>query len=155
MGAGAPTKYEEEYCDAIVEYFSVPPQTMGYKKEYFMNGAVKSEVPIVMASEFPTFQGFADHIGVHVDTLHEWKSIHPEFSEAYARAKQLQEKIWLVNGMGNLYNAQFAKFFGTNCLGYKEKIETQNENVNRNYDMSTLTDEQIDKILAEDATDQS
>jgi hypothetical protein len=41
------------------------------------------------------------------------------------RAKQLQEKIWLTNGMNNLYNSQFAQFFGKNCLGYKDKQEVE------------------------------
>lgn len=120
---GAPTKYKPEYCEEIIEYFRLPPSRTEYKEEYFANGDLKSRVPIVIATEFPTFQGFADKIGVHVDTLHEWCKVHEEFSEAYTHAKSLQEKIWLVNGMGGLYNAQFAQFFGKNCLGYRDKQE--------------------------------
>lgn len=122
---GAPSKYKKEYCEFIITYFSIPPQRVEYKREYFQNGNLKSETPIITANEFPTFQGFADKIGVHIDTLHEWKEKHKEFSEAYMRAKQLQEKIWLVNSMQNLYNAQFAQFFGKNCLGYKDKQEIE------------------------------
>ena len=122
---GAPTKYKEEYCEEIIEYFRVPPEIVEYKREYYQNGNLKSEYPIVRGNEFPTFQGFADKIGVHYDTLKEWYSIHEEFSEAYMRAKQLQEKIWLTNGMNNLYNSQFAQFFGKNCLGYKDKQEVE------------------------------
>lgn len=122
---GAPTKYKEEYCEEIVKYFRVPPEIVDYKREYYQNGNLKSEYPIVRGNEFPTFQGFADKIGVHYDTLKEWCSIHEEFSEAYMRAKQLQEKIWLTNGMNNLYNSQFAQFFGKNCLGYKDKQEVE------------------------------
>jgi hypothetical protein len=122
---GAPTKYKQEYCEEIVSYFRVPPTIIEYKREYYQNGNLKSEFPIVRGNEFPTFQGFADRIGVHVDTLHEWKEVHEEFSEAYMRAKQLQERIWLTNGMNNLYNSQFAQFFGKNCLGYKDKQEIE------------------------------
>lgn len=122
---GAPTKYKEEYCEKIVEYFRVPPEIVDYKREYYQNGNLKSEYPIVRGNEFPTFQGFADEIGVHIDTLHEWREVHEKFSEAYMRAKQLQEKIWLTNGMNNLYNSQFAQFFGKNCLGYKDKQEVE------------------------------
>lgn len=124
-GRGQPTKYDEKYCDEIIEYFRIPPFTTGYKREYFQNGALKSEYPIITANAFPTFQGFADKIDVHVDTLNEWCKQHKEFSEAYTRAKALQEKIWLVNGMGGLYNSNFAQFFGKNCLGYKDKVETE------------------------------
>ena len=122
---GAPSKYKEEYCEEIVEYFRVPPEIVDYKREYYQNGNLKSEYPIVRGNEFPTFQGFADEIGVHIDTLHEGREVHEEFSEAYMRAKQLQEKIWLTNGMNNLYNSQFAQFFGKNCLGYKDKQEVE------------------------------
>ncbi|MEG2082426.1 MAG: terminase small subunit, partial [Oscillospiraceae bacterium] len=76
-------------------------------------------------AEFPTFQGFANFIGVDVNTLLNWTKEHAEFLGAYMRAKQLQEKVWLVNGMGGLYNSQFAQFFGKNCLGYKDKQETE------------------------------
>lgn len=123
--AGRPTKYKKEYCDNLIKYFDVPPQSCMYKEEYFQNGQLKSKTPIIIAEEFPTFQGYANEIGVNIDTLHEWKDKHKEFSEAYTRAKELQEKIWLINGMSGLYNAQFAQFFGKNCLGYKDKQEIE------------------------------
>ena len=129
---GRPPKYKKEYCDKIIEYFKKAPYQTEYKEEYFVDGSIKSKAPIITATEFPTFQGFADEILVHIDTLHEWCTKHKEFSEAYKRAKQLQEKIWLVNSMQNLYNAQFAQFFGKNCLGYKDKQE--NINVETNYE---------------------
>lgn len=122
---GRPTEYKEEYCEMIIQYFSVEPQQTVYKKTYYANGQLKSEEPVTLAEQIPTFQKFADSIGVHVDTLHEWKKTYKEFSESYARAKQLQEGIWLINGMSGLYNSQFAQFFGKNCLGYKDKSETE------------------------------
>ncbi len=122
---GAPTKYRSEYCKQIIEYFTVQPQQVVYKKTYYADGGIKSEEPVVLPEQLPTFQKFADSIGVHVSTLLEWTEVHVEFSQAYARAKQLQEHIWLVNGMSNLYNSQFAQFFGKNCLGYKDKTEQE------------------------------
>jgi hypothetical protein len=122
---GQPTKYRPEYCEQIIEYFTVQPQQTVYKKTYYADGGLKSEEPVVLPEQLPTFQKFADTIGVVVSTLWEWEKEHIEFSKAYARAKQLQEHIWLVNGMSNLYNAQFAQFFGKNCLGYKDKTETE------------------------------
>lgn len=123
---GAPTKYKEEYCQQIIEFFRVEPRQVMYKKEYFQNGNLKSETPIIEANNLPTFQDFADSIDVHIDTLNEWCKVHEQFSEAYARAKQLQERIWLINGMNGLYNSNFAIFFGKNCLGYKDKQEIEN-----------------------------
>lgn len=122
---GRPTKYKAEYCDSIISYFDLPPQQTTYKRTYYANGQLKSEEPCVLAEQLPTVEGFAHSISVHKDTLYEWASKHKEFSVALARARQLQEKIWLVNAMGGQYNAQFAQFFGKNCLGYKDKSETE------------------------------
>jgi hypothetical protein len=120
---GQPTKYDPEYCEKVIEYFRREPTSTLYKREYFKDGTIKTEVPILTANQLPTFEKFADEIGVHVDTLHEWCKVHTEFSEAYAHAKKLQEHIWKVNSLGNLYNAQFAQFLGKNCFGYKDKID--------------------------------
>ena len=147
--AGRPTKYNEKYCKEIINYFNKPPQNCMYKEEYFNNGSLKSKTPIITATEFPTFQGFANEINVNIDTLHEWKEKHIEFSEAYMRAKQLQEKIWLVNAMGGLYNAQFAQFFGKNCLGYKDKQELEHSgNVNNPFE--GLSTEELRQLINND-----
>ena len=122
---GRPTAYKPEYCDLIIEHFTIQPQQTVYKKTYYPDGSIKSEEPVVLAEQFPTFQKFADSIGVHMSQLTRWQDEYEEFRTSYARAKQLQENIWLVNGMSNLYNSQFAQFFGKNCLGYKDKTETE------------------------------
>jgi hypothetical protein len=143
--SGRPSKYKEEYCSLIIEHFTVQPQITKSKKTYYADGTLKSEEEYPVAVEFPTFQNFANKIGVDMTTLDEWKNKHEEFSQSYARAKELQESIWLVNSMGNLYNAQFAQFFGKNCLGYKDKQEVVNLNINQ--EVGTMTDEELEAEL--------
>lgn len=149
---GRPTKYDDKYCDMIIEYFTVQPQQTVYKKTYFADGQLKSEEPIVLPEQLPTFQKFADSISVTVSTLWEWEKEFEEFSKAYARAKQLQEHVWLVNGMSNLYNSQFAQFFGKNCLGYKDKQDIELSGHNGGplqiLDTSGLPPEALDAIVA-------
>lgn len=147
---GRPTKYKEEYCDMLIEHFNITPQILKKKTEYYQNGNIKSESEYPVANELPTFQSFANKIDVNMDTLEEWKSKYKEFSEAYTRAKELQEHIWLVNGMSNLYNSQFAQFFGKNCLGYKDKQEIETTNVANLKIDSSLTTEEIRKMLKEE-----
>ena len=118
---GRPTKYRPEYCEEIIEYFERPPQRIEYKREYNHDGSIKKEEPITLGAEFPSLAGFAAKIGVDKLTLLRWKDEHKEFCSAYTRAKEIQENIWLINGMGGQYNSQFAQFFGKNCLGYKDK----------------------------------
>lgn len=149
---GAPTKYDVKYCDMIVDYFNKPAITYITKKEFDRNGAVKSETQIPQATEFPSFQGFANSIDVNMSTLTEWRENIEEFSTAYARAKSIQESIWLTNGMNGLYNSQFAQFFGKNCLGYKDKVEID-QKITTTTDISTISDaelaQQLKKSLAE------
>ena len=124
-GQGRPSAYKPEYCQDIIDHFSKEPVTTLYKREYFQSGQLKSEIPILTPASFPTMQKFADSIGVTTQTIRNWAEEHKDFFEALTRAKELQEHIWLVNGMGNLYNSQFAQFFGKNCLGYKDRTETE------------------------------
>ena len=88
-----PTKYKKEYCDKIIKYFDVPPQRTEYRRTFYADGMLKSEEPVTKPAVFPTFQGFANLIGVNITTLHEWRRNYPEFSQAFARAKQIQESI--------------------------------------------------------------
>jgi hypothetical protein len=120
---GAPSLYDIKYCEQIVEYFDKPAITYIVKKEFDRNGDVKSETQIPQGVEFPTFQGFANKIDVNMSTLTEWRDVHIEFSKAYARAKDIQERILVINSLNNQYNSQFAQFFAKNCLGYKDKVE--------------------------------
>jgi hypothetical protein len=150
MAGGRPTKYKKEYCDKIIEYFTVQPQQTVYKRTYYAEGGLKSEEPVVLAEQLPTFQKFADSIGVHKDTMYEWGKEYKEFSDSLARAKQLQEHIWLVNGMSNLYNAQFAQFFGKNCLGYTDKTELDLGNKDgKPFEVRNMSDAEIEAKLAE------
>lgn len=141
---GRPSKYKEEYCISIVEHFNKVPVKTRTKKTYYADGSLKSEDEYPIGTEFPTFQGFANKIGVDMSTLTEWINIYEEFSIAYARAKELQEHIWLVNSMGNLYNAQFAQFFGKNCLGYKDKTEVETTTVEK-----SVKEKTTEELLAE------
>jgi hypothetical protein len=114
-------KYMPDYCEEIVLYFSQDPQVTHFKKTYHANGNLKSEEPVVLPRELPTFQGFADQIGVCQSTLEQWREKYPAFDQAYRRAKQLQEKIVLVNSISGLYSCQFAQFFTKNCLKLGEQ----------------------------------
>lgn len=146
MAGGRPTKYKKEYCQELIDYFDQPPQEPLYKKTYFINGQVKSEDPVVQPQEFPTFQGFAHFIGIDVVTLERWRDKHPEFCRAYTRAKQIQEDVWLRESMAGRYNAQFAKFFGVNCLGYKDKVEQETTITDYHMTFQAMTPQEADDI---------
>lgn len=111
MPAGRPTKYKPEYCEQIIKYFDVEHTKIVGDRE--------------IANDLPTFQEFAHSIDVHVDTLHEWKKVHPDFSEAYKRAQALQEAMWLKNSMKGYYPGSFTIFAGKNMFGWRDKKEVE------------------------------
>jgi hypothetical protein len=66
MGAGRPTDYLPEYCEQVVE----------------LGKQGKSVVQMACA------------LDVAKSTLYEWEKVHPEFSDAFIRAKQFAQDWW-------------------------------------------------------------
>lgn len=122
-------KYRPGFCKKMLEYFAQPPQRMEKKTAYYPDGTVKSEEPIVVPTPLPTFQSFAQSIGVPVETLETWRSEHPDFDSAYEQARQMQENIWLVNSLTGKYNSSFAQFFGKTVLGHDGKTDERQPDV--------------------------
>lgn len=61
-GRGRPSSYDPKFCDELIEYC---------EKGGFI-------------------EGFAGKLNVHTDTFHEWRKVHPEFSDAYKKAREAQ-----------------------------------------------------------------
>ncbi len=97
-------KYNDKYCDEMVKYFHT-------------------------YSGYPTFELFADSIGVIDDTLRNWCEEFPQFRHAYKRCMNIQKGKLIDNTLSEKYNANFAKFVAVNCHGMKERIE---QDVNAN-----------------------
>lgn len=106
---GRPTKYEDWMADAMVAYFDAS------------------------VGDFPTLAGFAASIGVSRDTLHDWahaKNVsgdlrNPSFSDAYKKAKDLQEQNLVRGALTGIYNPTFAIFTAKNVLGWRDKVEQE------------------------------
>lgn len=131
---GRPTKYDPIFCEKIIKYFKVNPYvtkkiiTTGkndYHKESFQ----------MVANRMPRFDRFADSIGVNPDTVVEWANkrfpdghmlagqlVHPEFTAAYKRAKELQKWFLIENGLVGLFNPRFAIFTAENITDMKQKV---------------------------------
>lgn len=121
---GRPSKYDEKYCEDIVEYF-----------ESFI-GMVPPKCPL--------FEVYAANIAVHRDTLQEWSKVHEKFSVAYSKARSIQLDIMVNNGFIGVFNPGFTKFAMQNMHGWKDKQEVDN-NINANVKIKT-----IEEFLLED-----
>ena len=64
---GRPTKYKPEYCQQMIDYFSVEPYKTVTKTVASQGKAVQIEVE--EASDIPLYAGFCVEIDVDRDTL--------------------------------------------------------------------------------------
>lgn len=145
---GRPTKYKEEYCEMIVEYFEqakaeilVDVSFYNTNKEESMSQII-NPIPIdpkdadllnawpvkkieqkIAMNMFPSYVRFARRIGVNKTTLFEWAQHHPEFSNSMKVCNEIAETILLENWLQGIYNAWFTQFLLKNNYWYKDKSE--------------------------------
>lgn len=125
MPGGRPTKYKPEYCDEIVEFFSVEPtrevEVVTIDKKG--NESVRYEQK---PNPLPQLVHFAAKIGVDDDTIVEWAKKHKEFSAAYNKTKRLQKAFLIENGLhAGRYAPAFAIFTAKNITDMRDVIETE------------------------------
>ena len=66
MSVGRPTDYRPEYCEQVEEH-------------------------LAGGKSLTTFGG---KVGTHRDTLYEWASVHPDFSDAIKRGRSRGQELW-------------------------------------------------------------
>jgi len=101
---GRPTKYDRAYCADIIQFFDVEPGR----------------------NKFPMFETWCYKIGIHRDTMDAWVKKHPEFSDAYKTAKELQKVNLIHGGLSGVYKENFSKFVAVNCTDLRDKQEVEN-----------------------------
>ena len=73
----------------------------------------------------PTFQGFAGSIGVSTKVLYDWQGRHATFSEACARARDIQEQ-WFIAGLNTgAMNPTGGIFVSKNILRWRDRTEVE------------------------------
>lgn len=145
---GRPTDYRDEFVDEIVSYFDIPVESVVDVDVLDKDGKTGTEKRVVI-NTFPTLSRFASTIGVTRETLHDWATAknpdgtlkRPEFSYAYARAKDLQDALLVEGGLSGRYEGRFAVFAAKNLIGWKDQVETKTE-----VTLSTATTEQLDEL---------
>lgn len=99
-----------------------------YKPEYhpmeFITLSREGLSPVEIAAEF----------SVGISTIHNWQENYLEFNTAYDVGLAMYEAWWLAEARGNLgnsrYNTGLFKYITGNKLGYAEKMESKNLNMN-------------------------
>ncbi len=109
---GRPTKYDEKYDDEMYKWFD--REAWSVKKVVKMVKMKPVEITIKEPCKFPTFERYALNVGVHVDTLREWRDVNEGFSEAYKKCKAIQKDILIQNGLFGHYEKAYTIFLSKN-----------------------------------------
>jgi hypothetical protein len=131
MLLGRPTKYDSAFCQQLIDFFDVE----AYREDIVNEGTTRERIQII-PGKFPTLQRFAAKIGVTKQTLWNWATAqdetgdkkHPEFFDAYTRAKDLQEAVLVEGAMVGAYNPQFAGFAAVNICNWRSKQQITGAN---------------------------
>jgi len=123
---GRPTKYKPEYCQDIIDFFTTS-----------LSNPDKPELPF--------FSAYARKIQVNTDTLHEWKKVHPKFSESYSKCQQIQEEILTQGGLSRTFDAGFAWRTGKNICGWRDVKEFK-QDVKTEHDISPALADMFNKM---------
>jgi len=124
------SKYKSEYCQDIIKFFS--------RKH------IKTVNKKPVANNLPFFSDYAHKIHINTDTLHEWKKVHPAFSEAYKKCKELQKTMLINLSLKGLYNAPFAIFTAKNITTMRDQKDIK---LSGKVKLDALTTAEIDKEL--------
>jgi hypothetical protein len=144
---GRPSDYRPEFVSEMISYFDIEVERVIEVDVQDKDGKTRTEQKVV-ANTFPTLTRFAAKIGVTRQTLHDWATAkekdgspkYPDFSYAYARAKDSQESLLVEGGMAGVYEARFAVFAAKNLAGWKDQVETTGEVVHTMAAASELDD---------------
>lgn len=117
---GQPTKYKPEYCQQLIDYFSIEPLKIVAEQKIIGTEGGKY-VSRRLPQRFPWFEGFARKIGVHRNTLKNWCAEHPEFAEAYETAKDLQREFIVDVALSGAAPPSFAIFTMKNVCGWRDE----------------------------------
>ena len=117
---GRPTKYRTGFARLLIDYFD---KSKAAFEVVDLGAGQTARVPLPM----PTFEDFAALIGVGTSSLDRWKKAHPEFREAYARARTRQTAILVKGGMAGVFDSRFAALAAKNLAGWRDKPRRSHE----------------------------
>ena len=139
---GAPSKYKPEYCQKIIDYFSVDPFETIKDQEGQDTG--------IYRHKFPTLQRFAHILNVGIPTLHDWAKKHADFSYAMKEAKHLQEAFLSESALYGLVNSPFAIFAAKNIFGWSDS--GPNAYAKINFSKCKTLEQKQEKVIKEAAS---
>lgn len=146
MAGGRPSKYDPEYCQKMIDFFDIDHTVIKTKTVYDKKTGEVNTVEVEECAKLPTFERFAANLGTHRETLRNWCNEHDEFFAAYKKCQELQKDMLIDLAIRGYYNPTFSIFTAKNITDMRDKVETENVNINAAIE---LTPEQRSARLAE------
>ena len=116
------SKYKPEYATArFKEYI-----TACEKKNEPNLVPTQSSFIVIQDARMPTFDDYAEYLGVTTPTLKNWALVYPEFAVALDRLKRFQKTFLINNGLSGRYNPTIAKLLLGINHGMVERKEVDN-----------------------------
>lgn len=144
LDRGRPTKYENSFCDKIVDFFDIEPTRTTIEKFYYKNGDVK-EKEIEVANELPFISEFERENKLGIGRCSKWakakysdnyekielrgKYKYPNFRQAYKEAKELQKNMLIKLALKGLYQGAFSIFSAKNMIGWRDKTINEHSGI--------------------------
>jgi hypothetical protein len=130
---GRPSKYKPEYCQELIDFFSREPNRKEVMEVSTSNGVnskggtndFRKEKYVLVPNDPPFFEDFATSIGVSDDTIVNWAKKYPEFLAAYNKAKFLQKRFLIINGLAGCYPPASYIFTAKNITDMRDKQEVE------------------------------
>ncbi len=122
---GRPSKYKPEYCQLMVDMFSIPKYERVLKEVVNGKNDYHKEVYENLPNPLPTFEKFQRKIGIGHQCFWEWTKDIPEFGESYRVCKDLQKEFLNENALLEIYNPIYAKFVAINITDMRDKTEQE------------------------------
>jgi len=128
---GRPSKYHPRYCQKLLAFMRVGGKIIVKPMVVSVGDNGGSEIIDHPLGKLPAFfEGFARKIGVTTQTLCEWGRVHPEFSEAYKKAKEIQLEQMVAGAMSGIYQPAGVIFALKNMHGWRDRQPDESPTVN-------------------------
>lgn len=115
-----PTEYTEEIIDQTRDYIE---QCVDEEDEFHKTRGEKSDgYDRLIRVRLPTIEGLAVHLKVNRDTIYDWETKYPAFSDILGELRAIQADRLLNNGLSGNYNPVIAKVLLTKH-GYRDSQE--------------------------------
>lgn len=120
---GRPSEYTKDILKLVKEYLSEcqDEEIQLVKQANSEKGYEMYENKLKV--NLPTIEGLAIYLGINRDTIYDWCTKHPEFSDMIDRLRMEQSNRLINNGLTGDYQPMIVKLL-LGKHGYKEQSET-------------------------------